>query len=74
MGDGVTGDIEAVLSQDFGGVFTRRQYLVIAALQETGTDVWTAIEAVSTTAIEHPEWDLDEEKTWEEWHGEGRLQ
>ena len=47
VGDGVTGDVQrAILSQGWDGVFTRRQYLVIAALQETGTDVWTAIEEV----------------------------
>jgi hypothetical protein len=26
-----------------------------------------AVEAVATTAIEHPEWDMTETKTWFEW-------
>jgi hypothetical protein len=49
-------------------VFTRRQYLTRKVLMESpGTSIWVAIEAVDSTAIEHPEWDLDEERTWEEW-------
>lgn len=46
---------------------TRRQYLTRAALETPGTDIWTAIEAVSSTAMEHPEWDMEEKKTREEW-------
>lgn len=26
-----------------------------------------ATEAVASTAIEHPEWDLEETKTWAQW-------
>ena len=64
---------EEITSQEFlDGVFTRRQYLTILVLLESAedgdpADVWTAIEAVHSVAIEHPEWDLDEEKTWKEW-------
>jgi hypothetical protein len=47
----------------------RKRYLLIQALM-TGTDIFTATEAVSSTAIEHPEWDMEEEKTWEEWEKE----
>ena len=43
-----------------------RRYLLVKAL-ETGCDIFMATEAVHSTAIEHPEWDLDEERTWEEW-------
>jgi hypothetical protein len=32
-----------------------------------GAPIWAATEAVATVAIEHPEWDMEEEKTWEEW-------
>ena len=46
--------------------FTRRQFLTYHALME---DVpWNvALESVSSLAIEHPEWDLEEELTWDEW-------
>jgi hypothetical protein len=45
---------------------TRRQYLLAqASLRSTG--LFLAIEAVATTALEHPEWDMDEQKTWVEW-------
>lgn len=47
-------------------VYTRRQWLVINTLLG-GASFWTAVEAVSSTAIEHPEWDMEEVKTWEAW-------
>lgn len=47
---------------------SRRFYMVAVACD--GADVWTAVEAVSSTAIEHPEWDMDEMKTWAEWEAE----
>lgn len=29
---------------------------------------WTlAVEAVASTAIEHPEWDLNERRSWDQW-------
>lgn len=46
--------------------FTRRQFLTYQMVME-GANVWLAIEAVSSTAIEHPEWDMDEEMTWAQW-------
>jgi hypothetical protein len=46
--------------------FTRRQFLIYHAVME-GADMFTAMEAVSSTAIEHPEWDMEEEMTWEQW-------
>jgi len=45
---------------------TMRTYLTIKAM-EGGTSIFVASEAVHSTAIEHPEWDLDEKKTWAEW-------
>ena len=45
---------------------TRRRYLVIRALMG-GADVILATEAVASTAIEHPEWDMEERRTWDEW-------
>jgi hypothetical protein len=28
---------------------------------------YIAVEAVATTALEHPEWDMSEEKTYDQW-------
>lgn len=47
-------------------LMTRRRYLVIKAMQ-AGAGPMLALEAVSSIAIEHPEWDMYEGKTWEEW-------
>lgn len=47
-------------------VLTRRQYLLYNAVMR-GAPILAAVEAVSSTAIEHPEWDMDEKKTWLEW-------
>ena len=45
---------------------TRREYL-IAVMCLAGANVFVAVEAVASTALEHPEWDMDERKTWTEW-------
>jgi hypothetical protein len=45
---------------------TRRQYLTAQAVLR-GANVWSAVEAVASTAIANPEWDMDEERTWDEW-------
>lgn len=47
-------------------VVTRLQYLMRKAVME-GASVFVAYEAVHSVALEHPEWDLNEERTWEEW-------
>ena len=47
-------------------VMSLRTYLTVKAM-EWGTHPFVAIEAVSSTAIEHPEWDLDEKRSWVEW-------
>jgi len=46
--------------------FTRRRYLIMVAIAN-GAPAMLAIEAVASTAIEHPEWDMDERRTWTEW-------
>lgn len=46
---------------------TLRQYLLTAALSVPGTSVLMAAEAVASAAIEHPEWDMNEVRTVEEW-------
>jgi hypothetical protein len=45
---------------------TRRRYLLLKAM-EGGAGILIAVEAVSSVMIEHPEWDMDEERTWDEW-------
>ena len=45
---------------------TRLKYLTIKAL-ERGTHPMIAIEAASSVALSHPEWDMDETRTYNEW-------
>lgn len=45
---------------------SRRMWLTMRAMGK-GIGWQLATEAVATTAIEHPEWDMDEVKTFEEW-------
>jgi hypothetical protein len=47
-------------------VYTRRLWLLMQTVV-AGATIHQAIEAVSTTAIEHPEWDMAETKTWAAW-------
>jgi hypothetical protein len=49
---------------------TRRLYLLTKAM-ETGASNLVVMEAVASTAIEHPEWDMDEKRTWDEWEKTG---
>lgn len=59
----------------FGEKITRRQYLMFSALEMEGSTYLMAIEAVATTALAHPDWNMDERQTWEEWDlhfGHGR--
>ena len=51
--------------------YTRRQFLEYRRVMDGGQPSWVAKEAVATAALDHPDWDLDEEMTWAEWtHGE----
>lgn len=45
---------------------TRRQFLILEACLH-GADVSMAQEAVASTALAHPEWDMDELLTLQEW-------
>lgn len=45
---------------------TRREYLTRRNILG-GAKTLPAMEAVSITALAHPEWDMDERKTWDEW-------
>lgn len=48
-------------------LYTRREWLTRHAIL-AGASANLAIEAVSTTALEHPDWDMDTEtKTMAEW-------
>ncbi len=55
--------------------YTRRQFMEYRRVMDDGQPCWVAQEAVTTAALEHPDWDLDEEMTWAEWeereHPEG---
>jgi hypothetical protein len=47
--------------------YTRREWLTRHAILG-GAPIFLAAEAVSSTAMEHPEWDMDgEQKTMAEW-------
>lgn len=47
---------------------TRRSYLMTKAMElDESLGIWLASEAVASTALEHPEWDMTEKKTWDEW-------
>ena len=50
-------------------VYTRRVWLIIQAMH-AGVAWQQAEEAVATTAIEHPEWDMTETRTWVGWEKE----
>lgn len=55
------------------GAMSRRAYLVMRVLMNNADlDLFSAIEAVSSCAVDHPEWDMDERKTWDEWE-EGAI-
>lgn len=47
-------------------VMSRRTYLTLKAM-ENGAGMAMAAEAVASTAIEHPEWDMKETRTYMEW-------
>ena len=60
-------DMQALLTRRF----PRRQYLSYEAIITSGASIPEAMEAVSSTAIEHPEWDMEEQLTWAEWESQG---
>jgi hypothetical protein len=47
--------------------YTRRQFMEYSRIME-GEPGWTARQAVATAALEHPDWELEEEMTWAEWN------
>lgn len=49
---------------------SRRGYLAVVVMHRTGCAWPLALEAVATTALEHPDWDMDEGRTLAEWRTE----
>ena len=47
--------------------YTRRQFMEYRRIMDDRQPCWVAKEAVAAAALEHPDWDLDEEMTWAEW-------
>lgn len=46
---------------------TRSAYMAIAVMETSGCGWITALEAVASTALAHPEWDMGERKTLDQW-------
>lgn len=46
---------------------TRRGYLILRAMAETGASYAMASKAVAAVGREHPDWNLDEKAVWSEW-------
>lgn len=54
------------------GKLTLRQYLLFRTLEDMGEQVsmagyLRAVEAVSNTALSHPDWELDARQKWQQW-------
>ncbi len=60
-------DMQALLTRRF----PRRLFLTYEAIIVSGSSILEAMEAVSSTAIEHPEWNMEEQLTWAEWESQG---
>lgn len=52
---------------DINGKFSRRQFVAYQSIIDTGQTAEQAAQAVASAAIEHPDWNMDEEMTWAEW-------
>lgn len=48
------------------GLFTRRQFIT-RKLMLRGIPMWQAIDAVTSVQSGHPDWNMDEKRTWENW-------
>jgi hypothetical protein len=40
---------------------------MLTLLATKGANFFESIEAVASVALDHPEWDMEETKTWESW-------
>ena len=57
------------MKEDLSSEMTYRSYLVMKTVLE-GVSIWAALEAVASVAIEHPEWDMNEVKTFLQWEAQ----
>lgn len=46
--------------------YTRRQYLLMRAMLK-GANWESAMEAIGSTVLAHPEWDMEERRTYRDW-------
>jgi len=53
--------------EDTWPLLTRRQYLVLTAMEQTGCDVFLAMEAVASVALSKTDVDMDERATFDTW-------
>lgn len=53
--------------EDTWPLMSRRQYLVLTAMEQTGCDVFLAMEAVASVALSKTDVDMDERATFETW-------
>ena len=59
---------EETATKALGVQITRRRYLIVSTLiNSPGLSIWDAIDQVARTAAAHPDWDMDETKTWAWW-------
>jgi len=64
---GVRDDVHNTpLVEDTYALMSRRQYLVLSTMEQTGCDVFLAMEAVASAALEH-DWDMTERRTFQDW-------
>ena len=54
-----------------GRTLTRREHLEFTTMLRV-PDLFAAREAVASVALAHPEWDMDERRTWEGWEAAER--
>jgi hypothetical protein len=50
---------------------TRREYHILKVMERPGPgNIFMAIEAVDSTALAHPEWNMDEIHSYDDWERE----
>lgn len=54
------------IAADVDTTISRRNYLILKVTAE-GHDWPHAIETVTRAAVEHPDWDMDEVRSWSQW-------
>ena len=59
---------EESATKALGVQITRGRYLIVSTLiNSPGLSIWDAIDQVAKVAARHPDWDMDETKTWAWW-------